>query len=97
MHDRLWVHHNVDPIEPDPVELIGLDDLEALVHQRGRVDGDLGPHRPCRMCKGFVDRHRGQVGRGSTAKRPPAGGDHQPLNLVKPPVAERLVGAKALV
>ena len=28
---------------------VGLDDLEALVHQRRRVDGDLAAHLPRRM------------------------------------------------
>ena len=46
VHDRLRVHDHVDPIEAHAEQLVGLDHLEALVHQRRRVDGDLGAHRP---------------------------------------------------
>ena len=43
-------------------QLVGLDDLEALVHQRRRVDRDLGPHRPRGMGQGVVDGDLGQLG-----------------------------------
>ena len=34
----------------------GLDQLQALVHQRGRVDGDLAPHHPARVRASLVGR-----------------------------------------
>jgi hypothetical protein len=42
--DRLRVHDHVDALVRRPEQVVGLDDLEALVHQRRRVDGDLGAH-----------------------------------------------------
>ena len=37
---------DVDLVVIDPEQLVGLDHLQALVHQRARVDGDLRPHLP---------------------------------------------------
>ena len=49
VHDRLRVHHHVDLIGRHAEQPVRLDDLEALVHQRRRVDRDLPPHLPRRM------------------------------------------------
>ena len=32
-----------------------LDQLEPLVHERRRVDGDFGTHRPVRVVERFID------------------------------------------
>ena len=45
----------------DAEQLVGLDHLEALVHQRRRVDGDLRAHRPGRVRQRVVDRDRGRA------------------------------------
>ena len=39
-----------------PEEVVGLDQLEALVHQRRRVDRDLAAHRPGRVRERLLDR-----------------------------------------
>ena len=59
--DRLRVHDHLDAVVADAEQLVGLDHLEALVHQRRRVDGDLRTHAPRRMGQGVVD---GDAGRG---------------------------------
>ena len=47
--DRLRVHDDVDPVVRDAEQQVRLDDLEALVDQGGRVDGDDRAHRPGRV------------------------------------------------
>ena len=39
----------------------GLDDLQRLVHQGGRIDGDFRPHVPGGMGQGVGDGHLGQL------------------------------------
>ena len=46
--DRLGVHDDVDLLVRRPEQVVGLDHLKALVHQRRRVDRDLAAHRPRR-------------------------------------------------
>ena len=54
----LRVHDDLDVVVVDPEQLVGLDDLEPLVHQRAGVDRDLRTHRPRRMGQSLVDRDR---------------------------------------
>ena len=67
VHDRLRVDHHVDLVVADAdavlpgrraEQLVGLDDLEALVHERRRVDGDLRAHDPGGVGQGVVDGDR---------------------------------------
>ena len=54
--DRLGVDHDLDPVVVHGEQLVGLDHLEALVHQRGGVDRDLRAHRPGGVGQGLLDR-----------------------------------------
>ena len=54
---------------------MGLDHLETFVHQRGRVDGYLIPHRPGRMGKGLIPGHRRQLLACLASKRTTRAGD----------------------
>ena len=85
VHDRLRVHHHLDAVVADAEQLVGLDHLEALVHQRRRVDGDLRTHRPGGMGQGVVDGDVGQLGLGAAAERPAGRGEHDAAH----PVAAR--------
>jgi hypothetical protein len=49
VHDRLRVHDDFDAVEVDTEQLVRLDHFEALVHERRRVDRDLGAHVPRRV------------------------------------------------
>ena len=62
VHDRLRVHDHVDPVEVDAEQLVGLDHLEALVHERRRVDRDLGAHVPGRVLQRVGDRDVAELG-----------------------------------
>ena len=71
--DRLRVHDDVDPVVRRAEQVVGLDHLEALVHQRRRVDRDLAAHRPGRVLERLLDRHvvaaRPARGRGTGRRR----------------------------
>ena len=77
--DRLRVHDDVDAVVGDAEEVVGLHDLEALVHQRGRVDGDLAAHRPRRVVERLLDGDVGQLGARAAAERAARGGDRHAL------------------
>ncbi len=76
--DRLRVDDDVDAVVADAEQVVGLDQLQALVHQGGRVDRDPAPHLPGGVREG--------LGRGdaievvTTAERPAGGGQHEPLH-----------------
>ena len=79
----------LDAVVGDAEQLVGLDDLEALVHQRGGVDGDLRAHRPGRMGQGLVDADRGQLVGRPAPERPARGGEQQPGHVVAAVPARR--------
>jgi len=68
--DALMVDHHVDLLERQPEQPVGFDDLEALVHERGRVDGDLRAHRPARVVQRLLDRDPIEVQVGVGPERP---------------------------
>ena len=80
MDDRLRVHDHVDPVIFDIEEFVRLDDLEPLVHERRRVDGDLGAHRPGRVGECLLDGHLGQLLAGPTAERATRCREHHPVD-----------------
>ena len=57
VYNRLRVNQNLNLLGIDAKEPLGLNDLEALVHHRSRVDGDLGTHIPCGVPQGISLRH----------------------------------------
>ena len=62
--DALRVDDDLDRVVADIVQPVCLDDLQALVGERRRVDGDLGAHRPGRVAERLL--------RGDRRQRPPA-------------------------
>ena len=54
--DRLRVDDDVDLLVRRAEQVVGLDQLEPLVHQRRRVDRDLAAHRPGRVGERLLDR-----------------------------------------
>ena len=55
----------------DGKQVVGLDQLEPLVHQGGRVDGDLRPHRPVGVAQRLLGRGAGQLLRLQVRNGPP--------------------------
>ncbi len=56
----LQVHQYLDAFAGYAEQVVGLDDFQALVHQRRRIDRDLRPHRPFRVGNGLG---QGDLGR----------------------------------
>jgi len=78
---RLGVHDDVDAVERDVEQQVGLDDLEALVDQGRGVDRDDRPHVPGGMGEGLLDRDVGELGPRPAAERPTTGRKHQATYL----------------
>ncbi len=78
MDDRLRVDDDGDALIRHAEEVMGLDRLEALVHQRRRVDRDPPAHRPGRVRERLLDADPGEIG--ATAERPAGGGQDQALD-----------------
>ena len=76
--DRLRVDDDVDALVADAEEVVGLDQLEALVHQGRRVDRDPPAHLPGRVRERLGRGHAIEVG--AAAERPARGGEHEPLD-----------------
>ncbi len=58
---------------------VRLDHLQALVHQRRRVDRDLAAHHPVGMGAGLLGRHCGElIGRRRAQERPARSGEQNP-------------------
>ncbi len=90
VHDRLRMHHDVDPVQVDAVEQVGLQQLQALVDQRRGVGGDHPAHVPGGMGQRLGRRHVGELFPGATAERSAAGGEDQPVDLGGRPAAQAL-------
>ena len=94
--DRLRMHDDVDALVGRAEEVVGLHDLEALVHQGRRVDRDLAAHRPGRVGERLLDGHVLELLASAPPERPPAGGDRQPLDRPRRLSGEELVKCRVL-
>ena len=85
--EALGVDEDVDPLVGDIVQPARLDDLQALVHERRGIDGDLGAHRPGRVRQGVRGRGRRQpLGRPSRGTDRPmrSGAAARPIAIRSP-------------
>ena len=84
VHDRLRMYDDLDRVIRHIEQFVGLDYLEAFVHQRAGVDRDLGTHRPRRMSECLLDGDVRQIVRGSATKRSTTCGQHDTGHLAAP-------------
>ena len=82
MHDALPVNDHLDPFRRNIEQPAGLNNLKALVHHGGAVNGDFRPHFPGRMAKRLS--RRNLIGDGFIKKRPAGSGQQQPGNFPVP-------------
>ena len=87
------MHHHVDLGRRQIEQPAGLDHLEALIHERGAIDGDAVSHLPCRMIQGLLRSHRGQRFARSIAEWAARSGQNQPRNLFAVACPQALVRA----
>ena len=81
--DRLRVHDDVDAVVRRAEQVVRLDHLEALVHQRRRVDRDLAAHRPGRVPQRLLDGDGLELGARAAAERAAGRGQHEPVDRAR--------------
>src|SRR3989442_3733315 len=96
VHHRLRMNDDVDLIGADAEEPMRLDHLEALVHQRRRIDRDLASHPPGRMLQRLFGGDARQLGRRAAAKRSARCGEHEALDLAASVSMQALVDGVVL-
>ena len=96
VHDRLRVHDDVDALVRRAEEVVGLDELEALVHQRRRVDRDLAAHRPRGVLERLLDGDALELRAAAAAERAAAGGEHELVDRPRPLGGDELVQRRVL-
>ncbi len=89
--ERLGMHDHVDALVGGAEQVVGLHQLEPLVHQRGRVDRDLSAHRPRRVGQRLLDGYVLQLSACTSAEGTAAGGDGQSLDRPGGLSGEKLV------
>ena len=85
MHHGLRMHQHLDAFGRHAVEVKSLNDLQPLVHERGRINGDLGPHAPVGMLEGLLRRNGAQGLECPAAKRPAGGCENEPFHFLPAP------------
>ncbi len=84
------MNKDFDAVEPDGKKVMRLNEFEALIHHRCRIDADLGAHRPVRV----RDRLRGgdacHIGGTHRAEWAAAGGQDDPAHLIDPSARQTL-------
>ena len=77
----LTLHDHVNEIEVAVKQMHGLNALQALVHEGGGVDGDLGAHGPRGMCEGIGTRHAVELVARAAKKRTARAGEPNTMSL----------------
>src|SRR5688572_2816382 len=75
--------HHVDLLERTVEEPVRLNQLETLVHQCGRINGDLGAHRPVRVSQRELWRDRVELLAIPAAQGPSRRGQDEPAYLAR--------------
>ena len=90
VHDRLRVHHDVEPVRRQAEQIMRLDQLQSLVHQTRRVDRHFRPHHPVGMGERFFARGRADALGAPFAERAAGSGYGHFLDRVRIARADRL-------
>src|SRR5205085_10891139 len=81
MHDRRRLEHDLDSLVRQAEEKVRLDQLEALVCERGRVDGDLRAHPPGRVGERLLGGDILELISPAAAERPARAGEDEGIDL----------------
>jgi len=84
------MHHDVDLLGGESKEVVQLDDLQRLVHQRRRSDGHPGAHVPVGVGEGFLGGGAANLVQGARPEGAAAGGQVNPPHPVEPLAAQAL-------
>ena len=80
--DGLGVHDHVDQVVVEPEQVVRLDHLQTLVHERCRVDGDLRSHVPRWVGQRLLDRCLGQLRPGPSSEGPARSRDNHAVEVI---------------
>ena len=94
--DRARVDDDVDPLVRDTEQPVRLDQLETLVRERGRVDGDLRAHAPRRMLERLAGDDRLELVAAAPAERPAGRGEDERVDGLRVAALEALVERRVL-
>ncbi len=90
VHHAGGVDDDVDAVERDTEQQVGLDHFKSFVNQSRGVDGDDWPHVPGRMFQRLSDRDVTEIVATSAPEWTTAGGQHQPSYLLRRAASEAL-------
>ena len=82
MDDGLRMDDHFNPAVVQAEQLVGFNDLQAFVHERGGVDCDLRPHAPSGVRQGVFYGYIGQIFACAASERAAAGGEHDAADLI---------------
>ena len=82
MYDALWMNQHLNLLGRNAEEPLSLCHLETLVHQRRRINGNLGAHIPGRMLQRIGSGNLLQLLVGKVAERTARAGKEELLYLV---------------
>ena len=85
--DAPAVDHRLHLLQGQLIEPHGLDELQALIHQGGAVDGDLGPHVPVGVLESVLRAHFFQLLIAFAIEGATAAGEPQAADLAAVPAA----------
>ena len=94
--DGRRVDDDLDPLVREPEQKMRLDQLEALVRERRRVDRDLRPHAPRRVGEGLLGRDVVELVSRSAAERAARGREDERVHLLIGAALQALKGRGVL-
>ena len=94
--DRRRLQHDLDPLVRQAEEEVRLDQLEALVGERRRVDRDLRAHAPGRMRERLLGRDVVELVARAPAERAARAGQHERVDLLRGAALEALERRRVL-
>jgi hypothetical protein len=94
--DRRRLQHDLDLLVRQSEEEVRLDQLEPFVRESRRVDRDLGPHAPRRVCKRLLGSHVPELLSRASPERAAGRGDHERVDLLAPAAFEALERGRVL-
>ncbi len=83
VHDGRRLDHDLDPLVRQVEQEVCLDDLEPLVGERRRVDGDLRAHAPGRVSERIVGCYVLELRSVAAAERSARGGEHDGVDRLR--------------
>ena len=90
------MHDDIDQPVVQAEQVVSLDHLQALVHERGRVDRDLRTHAPGGMSQGLLDGCLGQFVARPAAEGATRGRHDDALEVIAP-LAPQALGQRGML